>query len=48
VWIWKKIAIYGDLGVIHVKGNANTGGEAQLDDTVRYIFTGVKFSLTQK
>jgi hypothetical protein len=48
VWIWKKIAIYGDLGVIHVKGNANTGGEAQLDDTVRYIFTGVKFSLTQR
>ncbi|HEX6465378.1 MAG TPA: outer membrane beta-barrel protein, partial [Vicinamibacterales bacterium] len=48
VWIWKKVAIYGDLGVIHVKGNANTGGEAQLNDTVRYIFSGAKFSLTPK
>jgi hypothetical protein len=48
VWIWKKIAIYADLGVIEVRGGANTGGEAKLDDTIRYIFTGAKFSLTGK
>jgi len=48
VWAWKKVAIYGDLGVIRVKGQANTGGEAQLDDTVRYVFIGAKFSLTPK
>jgi hypothetical protein len=48
VWIWKKIAIYADLGVIQVRGAANTGGEARLDDSVRYIFTGAKFSLTAK
>jgi hypothetical protein len=48
VWIWKKIAIYADLGVMKVRGNANTGGEARLDDTVRYLFTGAKFSLTPR
>jgi opacity protein-like surface antigen len=48
VWVWKKIAIYADLGVIKVRGNANTGGEARIDDTVRYLFTGAKFSLTPK
>jgi hypothetical protein len=48
VWIWKKIAIYADLGVIQVRGGANTGGEVRMDDTVRYLFTGAKFSLTAK
>lgn len=48
VWIWKKVAIYADLGVIRVKGGANSGGEAQLDDSIRYLFTGAKFSLTAK
>jgi len=48
VWAWKKVAIYTDLGVIRVKGNANTGGEALLDDTVRYLFIGGKFALTPK
>jgi hypothetical protein len=48
VWAWKKIAIYTDLGVVRVKGSANTGGEAMLDDSVRYLFIGGKFSLTQK
>jgi hypothetical protein len=48
VWAWKKIAIYTDLGVIKVQGNATTGGEAMLDDSVRYLFIGAKFSLSQK
>ena len=48
VWIWKKIAIYADLGVIQVRGAANTGGEARMDDSIHYIFTGAKFSLTAK
>jgi hypothetical protein len=48
VWIWKKIALYADLGVIQVRGSANTGGEARMDDTIRYLFTGAKFSLTAK
>ncbi len=48
VWAWKKIALYTDLGVVKVKGDANTGGEAMLDDTVRYLFIGAKFSLTPK
>lgn len=46
VWIWKKIALYADVGVIQVRGDSNTGGEARIDDTVRYLFTGAKFSLT--
>jgi hypothetical protein len=48
VWIWKKIALYADLGVIQVRGASNTGGEFRIDDSVRYIFTGAKFSLTAK
>jgi hypothetical protein len=48
VWIWKKIALYADLGVIQVRGDSNTGGEFRMDDSVRYIFTGAKFSLTAK
>ena len=48
VWIWKKIAIYADLGIIQVRGPANSGGEVRMDDTVRYLFTGAKFALTGK
>src|SRR5262249_13798217 len=48
VWVWKKIALYADLGIIQLRGAANTGGEAQLNDSVHYVFTGAKFALTSK
>jgi hypothetical protein len=47
-WIWKKIAIYGDLGVMRVKGDSVTGGEAKLDDHVNFLFIGAKFRLSPK
>jgi Outer membrane protein beta-barrel domain len=47
-WIWKKIALYGDLGVIRVKGDAINGGEAKIDDHIRFLFIGAKFRLTPK
>ncbi len=48
VWIWKKIALYADLGVTQVRGPANSGGEARMNDSIRYVFTGAKFSLTPR
>jgi hypothetical protein len=47
-WIWKKVAIYGDLGVMRVKGDSVTGGEATLDDHINFLFIGAKFRLSPK
>jgi len=47
-WIWKKVAIYGDLGVIRLKGDAENGGEVKMDDHIRFIIIGGKFRLTPK
>jgi hypothetical protein len=47
-WIWKKVAIYGDLGVMRLTGNAENGGEAKMDDHIRFLFIGAKFRVTPK
>jgi hypothetical protein len=47
-WIWKKVAIYSDVGVMRLKGDAENGGEVKMNDHIRFLFIGGKFRLTPK
>jgi len=48
-WIGAKqrVAIYGNAGVMHIKGKAESGGEAQIDDRLKYVAIGVKLRVTR-
>jgi hypothetical protein len=48
VWIWPKVGIYGELQVVRLKGPAEGGGEAKMDDTLRVLLVGVKVRLAPK
>jgi hypothetical protein len=46
-WLGQKqrLAIFGDAGIMRLKGNAESGGEAQIDDRLKYVSVGVKLRL---
>jgi hypothetical protein len=48
-WIGAKqrVAVYGDAGVMRIKGKAESGGEARIDDRLKYVAIGVKLRLTR-
>jgi hypothetical protein len=46
-WIGTKqrLAIFADAGIMRIKGKAESGGEAQIDDRLKYVTVGVKLRL---
>jgi hypothetical protein len=41
----QRVAIFGDAGIMRIKGNAESGGEAKIDDRLKYVTVGVKLRL---
>jgi hypothetical protein len=57
-WVWgggmeawmgrnQRWAIYADGGMMRIKGNAESGGEAKIDDRLRYVAIGIKLRLSR-
>jgi hypothetical protein len=48
-WVGAKqrVAIYGNAGIVRIKGKAESGGEAQIDDRLKYVSIGVKLRVTR-
>ena len=44
-WFVKKVALYGDAGVIRLKGSATDGSQAILDDHNVFLLVGLKIRL---
>ncbi len=49
IWLGEKqrMAIFADGGIMRIKGKAESGGEAQIDDRMKYISVGLKLRLTR-
>jgi outer membrane protein with beta-barrel domain len=47
VWATKKVALFTELSVSRIKGNAEDKGEAQVSDHLRYFGIGVKIRLSR-
>ncbi|HJZ73928.1 MAG TPA: outer membrane beta-barrel protein [Vicinamibacterales bacterium] len=43
----QRLAIYSDAGIMRIKGDAESGGEAKIDDRLKYIAVGVKLRLSR-
>jgi len=43
----QRFAIYADAGIMRINGKAESGGEAQIDDRLKYVTTGVKLRITR-
>jgi hypothetical protein len=43
----QRLAIYADAGIMRIKGKAEGGGEAQIDDRLKYLAVGVKVRLSR-
>jgi hypothetical protein len=43
----QRVAIYADGGVMRIKGDAEGGGEAQINDIMKYLSVGVKVRLSR-
>lgn len=48
-WLGQKqrLAIFADGGIMRIKGKAESGGEALIDDRLKYVAVGVKVRLTR-
>jgi hypothetical protein len=48
-WIGEhqRMAIYADGGLMRIKGKAESGGEALIDDRLRYLSVGVKLRISR-
>jgi outer membrane protein with beta-barrel domain len=44
-WIASRVALYAEAGLAGIKGKAVGGGEAQIDDRLRFILIGVRVRL---
>lgn len=42
VWFKKKYAVFGELDVARIKGDATDGGEVKIDDRARAILLGIR------
>lgn len=49
VWLGRnqRLAVYGDGGIMRIKGNAESGGEARIDDRLKYVTVGVKLRISR-
>jgi hypothetical protein len=45
IWINKKIALYGEFDFAQLKGDAEGGGEAKIDDRASFILGGIRLHL---
>jgi hypothetical protein len=43
----QRLAIYADAGVMKIKGKDEAGGEAQIDDVMKYVTFGLKVRLSR-
>jgi hypothetical protein len=43
----QRLAIYGDAGIMRIKGDAEGGGEAKIDDRLKYVTVGLKLRLSR-
>lgn len=43
----QRMAIFADGGLLRIKGNAESGGEAKIDDRLKYVTVGVKLRLSR-
>lgn len=43
----QRMAIYGEGGFMSIKGKADSGGEAQIDDRLKYLAVGVKLRISR-
>lgn len=43
----QRLALYADAGIARIKGNAESGGEAKIDDRLKYVAVGLKVRLTR-
>jgi hypothetical protein len=48
-WIGKnqRMAIFADGGIMRIQGDAESGGEARIDDRLKYLTAGVKLRITR-
>ena len=46
-WVTPKVAIYGELSLTKVKGDAEDGGEGFVDDKLRFFTFGVRIRLSR-
>jgi hypothetical protein len=49
IWLGtrQRLAIFADGGIVRIRGKAESGGEAQIDDRLKYVAVGVKVRLTR-
>jgi len=47
IWIKKRLAIYGEVGRVGLKGDPIAGGEGSLNDRVVYMLAGFRFRLAK-
>jgi hypothetical protein len=43
----QRLAIYADAGIMRIKGDSEGGGEAKIDDRLKYLAVGVKLRLSR-
>jgi len=43
----QRMAIFGDAGILRMKGDAESGGEAKIDDRLKYVTVGVKLRISR-
>jgi hypothetical protein len=43
----QRAAIFADAGIMRIKGKAESGGEAKIDDRLKYVTVGVKLRLSK-
>jgi hypothetical protein len=46
-WLTSKVAIYGELSLTNIKGDAEDGGEGFVDDRMRFLGFGVRIRLSR-
>ena len=47
VWITPKVALYGELSLAQIKGNAEDKGEGRVDDRLRFVAIGARIRLSR-
>ena len=47
-WVAKKAAVYGEVGIVRLKGSATDGSQATLDDHLSYVIVGMKVRLQRQ
>ena len=43
----QRTAIFADAGILRLKGKADSGGEARIDDRLKFVAFGIKLRLSR-